>query len=223
MFSQKVGECTRYLLTVYGVIECVFLFCLFVTPHAIVYCVSLGRPMTSDGIANESHSVDLYHHHYQQNQHGNLVRAGDRSGDPDVLLPRWGCGGSLTDQQMVLETHRLPSLTSTPLTSPPLTSPPLTSPPLPSPPSRQQSVALQPMADLWRGSSSATKELDQLMASLSDFKVCDTSNITNCIHGSPWSAANRSLLVVSCVMRPFQEDRPIPTRLYPGLRTWTAV
>ena len=44
-------------------------------------------------------------------------------------------------------------------------------------------------------------------------------------HGVQPTAAwttNRSLLVASHV-RPFQEDRPIPTRPYPELRTWMVV
>ena len=42
-----------------------------------------------------------------------------------------------------------------------------------------------------------------------------------CSQPSAWTT-NRSLLVASCV-RPFQEDRPIPTRPYPELRTWMVV
>ena len=42
-----------------------------------------------------------------------------------------------------------------------------------------------------------------------------------CSQPAAWTA-NRSLLVASRV-RPFQEDRPIPTRPYPELRTWMVV
>ena len=42
-----------------------------------------------------------------------------------------------------------------------------------------------------------------------------------CSQPAAWTT-NRSLLVASRV-RPFQEDRPIPTRPYPELRTWMVV
>ena len=42
-----------------------------------------------------------------------------------------------------------------------------------------------------------------------------------CSQPAAWTT-NRSLLVASRV-RPFQEDRPIPTRPYPELRTWKVV
>ena len=42
-----------------------------------------------------------------------------------------------------------------------------------------------------------------------------------CSHPAAWTT-NRSLLVASRA-RPFQEDRPIPARPYPELRTWMVV
>ena len=42
-----------------------------------------------------------------------------------------------------------------------------------------------------------------------------------CSQPAAWTT-NRSLLVASRV-RPFQEDRPIPARTYPELRTWMVV
>ena len=46
-------------------------------------------------------------------------------------------------------------------------------------------------------------------------------NTMECSQPAAWTT-NRSLLVASRV-RPFQEDRPIPARPYPELRTWMVV
>ena len=55
------------------------------------------------------------------------------------------------------------------------------------------------------------------------------NNNINSARGAPWSAANRlhgqrsGAFLWRPVLRPFQEDRPIPARPHPELVTWTAM
>ena len=58
------------------------------------------------------------------------------------------------------------------------------------------------------------------LATTNNNNMCPWSTM-ECSQPAAWTT-NRSLLVASCV-RPFQEDRPIPNRPYPELRTWMAV
>ena len=58
---------------------------------------------------------------------------------------------------------------------------------------------------------------------------CLNSSTISSVRGAPWTAANRlhgqrtRAFSWRPVLRPFQEDRPIPARPYPGLCNWMVV
>ena len=79
----------------------------------------------------------------------------------------------------------------------------------------------------WHLKSNRMYHTSQKLPNMPAIIICGTTSKmrpwspTECSQPAAWTT-NRGLLVASHV-RPFQEDRPIPARPYPELRTWMVV